>query len=184
MIVSFMIAVIFKMVVPQAEVGVAPEWYQAAHWQLLVGIGLTTTTWLAVTFATQPVAEETLKKFVTLTRPGGPGWSRINNLVIEFKNGLINLPTGISLPDFIFETAVDKPREEHVQLVSISYITELMDEYLKRAAPPAKALSTWNTEKVHLKHLKRFMDDQGYKNLLLEEFSVKFFDLCYCIFQG
>ena len=81
MIVSFLIAVLFKVVIPQAEMGMEPEWYQLAHWQLVMGIILTTVTWLIVTFATAPVKEETLKKFVKLTRPGGPGWRKINKMV-------------------------------------------------------------------------------------------------------
>jgi hypothetical protein len=36
MIVSFLIAVFFKLIIPTPEPGVVPNWYQHAHWQLLL----------------------------------------------------------------------------------------------------------------------------------------------------
>jgi Na+/proline symporter len=83
MIVSFLIAVFFKLIIPTPELGVVPNWYQHAHWQLLLGIGLTTITWLLITYLTKPVDEKTLIEFVKLTRPGGPGWARIHKLLIK-----------------------------------------------------------------------------------------------------
>lgn len=79
MIISFIVAVFFKLVIPQAQDGIATSWYQLSHWQLLMGIGITTITWLTITLLTRPEDEDVLKKFVRLTRPGGPGWKKINN---------------------------------------------------------------------------------------------------------
>lgn len=47
-------------------------------WQkLLIGVGLTTVSWLAVTFLTRPTEEATLRSFYRLIRPGGPGWEAV-----------------------------------------------------------------------------------------------------------
>lgn len=78
MIISFIVAVFFKLIVDQPEAVPEPAWYHLAHWQLVVGIAITTITWLTVTLVTRPEDEETLKRFVKLTRPGGHGWKRIN----------------------------------------------------------------------------------------------------------
>ncbi|MFA8344251.1 MAG: sodium:solute symporter family protein [Rhodothermaceae bacterium] len=78
MIVSFIAALLFQFVVPQAKEGVSPEWWQTSHWQLVLGIIITTTSWLIVTFATKPTDKSVLKNFVKLTKPGGPGWKEIN----------------------------------------------------------------------------------------------------------
>ncbi len=48
------------------------------QWQELVaGVFITTASWILVTFMTQPSDEETLKRFVLLVRPSGPGWKKI-----------------------------------------------------------------------------------------------------------
>lgn len=78
MIVSFLVAVLFKVIIDEPVAGQLPEWYQLSHWQLLIGIFITTISWLTVTFLTKPENEETLKKFVKLSRPGGKGWQAIN----------------------------------------------------------------------------------------------------------
>lgn len=47
-------------------------------WQkLLIGVGLTTVSWLVVTFLTRPTEEATLRNFYRLIRPGGPGWEAV-----------------------------------------------------------------------------------------------------------
>lgn len=47
-------------------------------WQkLLIGVGLTTIAWIAVTLMTPPDDPATLRRFFTLVRPGGPGWDRV-----------------------------------------------------------------------------------------------------------
>lgn len=78
MIISFIVALAFQFAVPQAKEGIDPEWWQTSHWQLVLGIIITTTTWLIVTFTTKPTDKNVLKNFVKLTKPGGPGWKEIN----------------------------------------------------------------------------------------------------------
>jgi len=78
MIISFFVAVFFKLVIGSEVAAPGVAWYKIAHWQLLLGIGITTASWVLVTIFTKPEDDETLKGFVKLTRPGGPGWKEIN----------------------------------------------------------------------------------------------------------
>ncbi len=49
-----------------------------AAWQeLLVGVGVTTAAWVAVSMWTAPTEENRLREFYRLTQPGGPGWRRV-----------------------------------------------------------------------------------------------------------
>lgn len=58
------------------------HWMYQSHWQLCVGIVITTICWLVVTMLTPPTDDETLKNFVRKTRPGGPGWKRIEEQIV------------------------------------------------------------------------------------------------------
>jgi Na+/proline symporter len=78
MLVSFLVAISFQFFIPSVKEGIDPAWWQTSHWQLVMGIGITTLTWLIVTYLTKPTDHEVLKKFVLLTRPGGSGWKAIN----------------------------------------------------------------------------------------------------------
>ena len=44
---------------------------------MLITTAVATTTWLAVTFLTQPESDAVLEKFYHRVRPGGPGWRRV-----------------------------------------------------------------------------------------------------------
>jgi Na+/proline symporter len=44
---------------------------------MLITTGVTTATWLAVTFLTQPESEAVLDRFYRRVRPGGPGWRQV-----------------------------------------------------------------------------------------------------------
>jgi hypothetical protein len=44
---------------------------------MLVTVGITTATWLAVTYLTRPEPEDKLIAFYRHVRPDGPGWKRI-----------------------------------------------------------------------------------------------------------
>jgi len=70
MVVSFLIAVTFE-VLPSFGI-------QFPHWQeLLIGVTITTISWLIATYLTQPASMETLKKFYRKVKPGGDGWNRV-----------------------------------------------------------------------------------------------------------
>jgi hypothetical protein len=68
MVVSFVVAVYLQFW--------APAWL--ADWQkLVIGVGLTTVSWVLVTLVTPADDLQTLRAFYRLTRPGGPGWRRV-----------------------------------------------------------------------------------------------------------
>ena len=48
-------------------------------------VAVTTVVWLAVTLATRPADEETLKRFFRRVHPGGPGWTRVAALVPDVR---------------------------------------------------------------------------------------------------
>ncbi|MCO6359569.1 sodium:solute symporter family protein [Roseivirga pacifica] len=66
MIVSFIVAVLLKAFPTGLE----------SHWELILGVGLTTVTWVLVTFLTKPEDDKTLEKFYNLVTPYGMGWNR------------------------------------------------------------------------------------------------------------
>ncbi|GIV33442.1 MAG: sodium/glucose cotransporter [Chitinophagales bacterium] len=72
MAISFAVAVYFQFV--HAHLGFEPL---AGHWQLVMGVGITTVGWLLVTFLTPPERMETLRKFYKLVRPASVGWQPI-----------------------------------------------------------------------------------------------------------
>ena len=73
MIVSFLVAVYLELVHP----ALFPAAPLGPTVKLLMGVGITTAAWIAVTFATRPTDEETLRRFYALVRPGGPGWAPV-----------------------------------------------------------------------------------------------------------
>jgi SSS family solute:Na+ symporter len=48
-----------------------------ATWSLVVTVALTTIAWLVATWVTAPTDRETLVRFYTVARPGGPGWAEV-----------------------------------------------------------------------------------------------------------
>lgn len=54
----------------------------ASHWQLITGVGITTTAWIAITLITRPTDISTLRKFYQLIKPYPVGWMP----VMEHKN--------------------------------------------------------------------------------------------------
>jgi solute:Na+ symporter, SSS family len=49
----------------------------SAHLQLLLGVGITTVSWISVTLLTSPSDKKTLLSFCRLVKPGGPGWKKV-----------------------------------------------------------------------------------------------------------
>jgi Na+/proline symporter len=67
---SFVVTLAF-FVARKAGAGVAP------HIALLATVGITTVVWIAATYLTRPTEIGVLRRFYELTRPAGPGWSKI-----------------------------------------------------------------------------------------------------------
>jgi len=97
MVVSFMVAIYFEFIQPSTSVGEL-----ATHWELLIGVGITTVCWLTVTLLTKPAEKKTLRSFYALVHPGGPGWKKVieeaeqdgQPIVTEKTKGW-DVPTGI-----------------------------------------------------------------------------------------
>jgi Na+/proline symporter len=86
MVSSFLIAIIFQFVLP----GRFPS-----HWEMVIGVVLTTVIWLVVTWFSEPSDDRTLTAFYRLIRPTGPGWKPIAALAgVQIKRAG-SLPGGI-----------------------------------------------------------------------------------------
>ena len=87
MVVSFLVALYVESLHPR----LFPAVELSTSVKLLVGVGVTTVAWVAVTFMTRPTDTAVLRRFVALTRPGGPGWERV---VQEARAEGISMPEG------------------------------------------------------------------------------------------
>jgi integrase len=101
--------------------------------------------------------------------------AKVNELVTQFKLGFLPLPSNISLPDYIFSHAVSKPDPATIPTDTVSTLEDLVHKYQQMSAPPIKNPSTCRTEKIHLIHLQRFLQQQNLDNLPLPEINVGFF---------
>lgn len=78
MTISLFIALYFEVVHPHMDL-----FELSSSMKLIIGIIVTTTAWVGVTFLTKSADEKVLKKFCRLIRPGGPGWKKILNKIKE-----------------------------------------------------------------------------------------------------
>ncbi len=96
MIVSFIVA--FTFLVLNNTLGAGSEhWFFKSHWQLLMGISITSVCWVTVTLLTPPADKETLKAFVRKTRPGGPGWKHIEDEIVAEGGHRVNGRLGLKV---------------------------------------------------------------------------------------
>ncbi len=72
MAISFVVAVYFQFV--HQALGLAPV---SASSALVIGVGITTVGWLAVTFLTTPEDTAVLQRFYDVIKPFGHGWKRV-----------------------------------------------------------------------------------------------------------
>ncbi len=87
MVVSFVLAVYFKMI--HTKLGFEEI---DGSMQLVLGVAITTIAWIAVTYLTSPEKDETLRSFCKLVNPGGPGWKDYG---AENSDESWDVPTGI-----------------------------------------------------------------------------------------
>jgi solute:Na+ symporter, SSS family len=73
MIVSFLVAFWLELVQPR----LFPDLVPLASTRLVIGVAITTTAWVLVTFLTPPVDDATLRRFYRIARPGGAGWAPV-----------------------------------------------------------------------------------------------------------
>lgn len=86
MVVSFLVALWFEVVGPLMGYTMP-----AGHWRLLIGVGITTAAWLAVTYMTRPETDEVLTRFYTRIGPSSFGWKPVldrNPHIVEEKGQL------------------------------------------------------------------------------------------------
>ncbi len=71
MIVSFVVALTFTGIDNFTEIQIAPSM------KIVIGVSITTFSWILVTLLTKPADKETLRSFYVKIQPGGPGWKKI-----------------------------------------------------------------------------------------------------------
>ncbi|MDA9084093.1 Na+:solute symporter [Flavobacteriaceae bacterium] len=92
MIVSFLVAIIFEFIIPNNF---------SVEEKLIIGVTITTISWLIVTFITPPSSMETLQNFYKKIQPGGPGWKKVieeseaKGINITGKKEKWDVPSGI-----------------------------------------------------------------------------------------
>ena len=92
MIVSFVVAIIFEFIIPNNF---------SVEEKLIIGVTITTISWLLVTLITPPSNMETLQNFYKKIQPGGPGWKKVieesesKGLKITGKKEKWDVPSGI-----------------------------------------------------------------------------------------
>lgn len=93
MVISFVVALFFRLLYPR--LGLPP----LEPWQTMtLGVAITTTGWLLVTYLTQPTRHETLVQFYRLIQPGGPGWKAVHNAAAARGESLKGLGLGWQMP--------------------------------------------------------------------------------------
>ena len=96
MTVSFILALYFKLI--HVKLGFDPI---ANDIQLVLGVAITTVSWLVVTLLTSPSDKTTLNEFYKITQPGGPGWDKVvsdakeDGIDLDTEKRAWNVPTGI-----------------------------------------------------------------------------------------
>jgi len=97
MTVSFLVACYFQFVHSHL-LGLKP----IEDWQkMLIGVAITTTSWVVATFLTPPTGKMALLKFYTLIHPWGRGWKKIlgdvgvNDTMVQQARRETHLPGGI-----------------------------------------------------------------------------------------
>jgi hypothetical protein len=92
MIVSFVVAIMFEFVIPNNF---------SVEEKLIIGVTITTISWLIVTLITPPSRMETLQNFYKKIQPGGPGWKKVieeseaKGINITGKKEKWDVPSGI-----------------------------------------------------------------------------------------
>jgi integrase len=99
--------------------------------------------------------------------------ARVNLLLSRIKGGVETVPEGVSIASYIFDgqeiaTADDERRRKSIR----TFLTE----YLEFAKPPRKGQNTYNTERIHVRHLERFLEFKRILDVPLAQITPEFFD--------
>ncbi|MEL7376374.1 MAG: sodium:solute symporter family protein [Bacteroidota bacterium] len=74
MAISFLVAVVFFQLNGTDQAETSSHWIYESHWQLVVGVAITTVGWLATMYLTRPTDQSTLVSFYQLIKPHASGW--------------------------------------------------------------------------------------------------------------
>ena len=92
MIVSFLVALAFEFIIPNNF---------SVEEKLIIGVTITTISWLTITMITPPSSMDVLQNFYKKIQPGGPGWKKIvkesedSGVIIYGKKEKWDVPSGI-----------------------------------------------------------------------------------------
>ena len=73
MVVSFAVAFWLELIQPRLFPGPGMD----SSLKLVIGVAVTTISWVAVTYLSRPTDTATLRRFYRTARPGGPGWAAV-----------------------------------------------------------------------------------------------------------
>ena len=97
MVSSFLIAIYFNII--HTKIGFA---VMESHWQLIIGVAITTAVWIITALVTKPSDKEKLYSFLKRTKPGGPGWAKVKEMALkdgirldEIEDPYWKVPAGI-----------------------------------------------------------------------------------------
>jgi len=88
--------------------------------------------------------------------------NKISALLEEIKIGVVKIPSGIPVQDFIFNSVLQEPAKSEICTPNpqkILFLSEMIALYQRYCVPPIKLASTCQTEKYHLARLQDFIHD-------------------------
>ena len=93
MVVSFVVALYLEIF--HAKLGFEPF---PVHINLIIGVSITTASWVIVTLLTKPADDAVLRKFYRLVRPGGSGWDVVLEKARQDGDPITETATAGDLP--------------------------------------------------------------------------------------
>lgn len=85
MTVSFFLALYFELI--HVKLGFDPI---ATHYKLILGVGITTVVWIIIAYVGPQTKMDVLINFVKKINPGGPGWKKVDQIILEQEGSLPN----------------------------------------------------------------------------------------------
>ena len=83
MTVSFILALYFEII--HVNLGFDPI---PTHYKLILGVGITTVVWILIAYFGPKTDMDVLINFVKKIKPGGPGWKKVDQIILEREGSL------------------------------------------------------------------------------------------------
>ncbi|MEM6396372.1 MAG: sodium:solute symporter family protein [Bacteroidota bacterium] len=114
MVISFLVAVVFFQFNDSEAAKIAPEWLTQSHWQLTIGVAITTIGWIIAMYLTRPTDQDKLLSFYQLIKPHAGGWKPVlekadiePSATSSFSRELLCMMAGVFLVyGFLFGTGL------------------------------------------------------------------------------